>query len=99
MIHFAMNFNRFSFQLLFVLFTIYGSVIVMNLLVALMINHMNMDEAESLLQTHRVEEISDKIELATISKKLREAFCLSQSKESADDSSVMTTMVENVFMI
>ena len=76
MIHFAMNFNRFSFQLLFVLFTIYGSVIVMNLLVALMINHMNMDEAESLLQTHRVEEISDKIVL-------REAFCPSQYTESA----------------
>ena len=71
-----MNFNRFSFQLFFVLFAIYGSVIVMNLLVALMINHMNMDEAESLLQTHRVEEISDKIVL-------REAFCPSQYTESA----------------
>ena len=88
MIHFAMNFNRFSFQLLFVLFTIYGSVIVMNLLVALMINHMNMDEAESLLQTHRVEEISDKIVL-------REAFCPSQSTESADNPSITMSLNEN----
>ena len=83
-----MNFNRFSFQLLFVLFTIYGSVIVMNLLVALMINHMNMDEAESLLQTHRVEEISDKIVL-------REAFCPSQSTESADNPSITMSLNEN----
>ena len=90
MIHFTMNFNRFSFQLLFVLFTIYGSVIVMNLLVALMINHMNMDEAESLLQTHRVEEISDKIEFATINKMLRKIFCPSQSTESADDNPSIT---------
>ena len=90
-----MNFNRFSFQLLFVLFAIYGSVIVMNLLVALMINHMNMDEAESLLQTHRVEEISDKIELATINKVLREAFCPSQSTESADNPSITMSLNEN----
>ena len=83
-----MNFNRFSFQLLFVLFTIYGSVIVMNLLVAMMINHMNMDEAESLLQTHRVEEISDKIVL-------REAFCPSQYTESADNPSMIMPLNEN----
>ena len=91
MIHFAMNFNRFSFQLLFVLFTIYGSVIVMNLLVALMINHMNMDEAESLLQTHRVEEISDKIELATINKILRNIFCSSSVDVLADPTTISLT--------
>ena len=95
-----MNFNRFSFQLLFVLLTIYGSVIVMNLLVALMINHMNMDEAESLLQTHRVEEISDKIEWATINKMFRKYFCSSSSrgrKESVVDQADPSTiaMVEN----
>ena len=67
----------------------------MNLLVALMINHMNMDEAESLLQTHRVEEISDKIELATINKKLREAFCPYQSTESADNPSITMPLNEN----
>ena len=35
---------------------------------------MNMDQAEAMLQTHRVEEISDKIELATITKKLKRFF-------------------------
>ena len=68
----------------------------MNLLVALMINHMNMDEAESLLQTHRVEEISDKIELATVIKKLRKIFCLScpAYKVPVEDPTTMT-MIEN----
>ena len=96
MTHFTMNFISFSFQFLFILFTIYGSVIVMNLLVALMINHMNMDEAESLLQTHRVEEISDKIELATVIKKLRKIFCLScpAYKVPVEDPTTMT-MIEN----
>ena len=91
-----MNFISFSFQFLFVLFTIYGSVIVMNLLVALMINHMNMDEAESLLQTHRVEEISDKIELATINKMLRKICCSScpEYQVPVEDPTSMT-MIEN----
>ena len=99
-----MNFINFSFQFLFVLFTIYGSVIVMNLLVALMINHMNMDEAESLLQTHRVEEISDKIEVSTILKKLKQIShldCNDRSKEEEvhdldeerNQGSEMTTMI------
>ena len=56
----------FSVQFMFFLFTIYASVIIMNLLVALMVNQMNMEQAEALLQTHRVEEISDKIEESTI---------------------------------
>ena len=47
----------------------------MNLIMALMVNQMNMDEAEAMLQTHRVEEISDKIEVTTIKKKLRAIFC------------------------
>ena len=68
-----------SLQLIFVLFTIYGSIIVMNLLVAMMVNQMNLEEAEALLQTHRVEEIGDKIEVSTIAKTLRQ-FCTGRFK-------------------
>ena len=95
-----------SLQLMFVLFTIYGSVIVMNLLVALMVNQMNMEEAEALLQTHRVEEISDKIEVSTILKTLKKCFYLDCNDRSTveevnnvdnerNQRSEMTSMIES----
>ena len=57
------------------MFTVFGSVIVMNLIMALMVNQMNMDEAKAMLQTNRVEEISDKLEVATTKKLLKRFIC------------------------
>ena len=70
-------------QILFVMFTVFGSVIVMNLIMALMVNQMNMGQAEAMLQTNRVEEISDKIEVATTWKILRRTFCCEESNTEA----------------
>ena len=50
-----------SVQLMFVLFAIYGSVIIMNLLVAMMVNQLKMEDAEALLYSFKVDEISQKI--------------------------------------
>merc|ERR1711860_454052 len=47
-------------QFMFVIFIIYGSVIVMNLIVAIVVNRLDMDQAEALLQSHRIEDISEK---------------------------------------
>ena len=42
----------------------------MNLIMAIMVNQMDMDEAEAMLQKHRVEEIIDKIEFKTFIKRI-----------------------------
>ena len=89
----ARNLYIVSFQFLFVLFTIYASVIVMNLLVSLMVNHMNMDEAESLRQTHRVDQISDKIEMATVSKMFQKLFCQKKTDDGVGGDTVTQTMI------
>ena len=41
----------------------YGAVIIMNLLVALMTNVLDMDKAQVMIIAQRVEELSDKLEL------------------------------------
>ena len=44
-------------------FVMYGAVIIMNLLVALMTNVLDMDKAQVMIIAQRVEELSDKLEL------------------------------------
>jgi len=60
--------RNFSIQLMFVLFMIYGSVIVMNLIVAIIVNLMDMDQVEAMLQESRVEDISEKIHVTSVYK-------------------------------
>ena len=46
---------------MFVIFAFFGSVILMNLLVAIMVDKLTMSDAESLLYSYKVDEISKKI--------------------------------------
>ena len=70
-----------SLQIIFVLFTLYGSVIIMNLLVAMFVNQLNMDEAEALLYVHKVEEISDVTDLYEWSQVFKWMFSLCLREE------------------
>ena len=70
-----------SLQLIFVLFTLYGSVIIMNLLVAMFVNQLNMEEAEALLYVHKVEEISDVTDWYEWSQVFKWIFSICISKE------------------
>ena len=54
------------FQIMFVLFLVYGSVIIMNLIVAIMINQMDEKEAEAVLMKQRIDEISTQTEIETL---------------------------------
>ena len=51
---------------MFLLFLIYGSVIIMNLIVAIMINQMDEKEAEAVLMKQRIDEISTQTEIETL---------------------------------
>ena len=79
-----------SFQFMFLLFLIYGSVIIMNLIVAIMINQMDEDEAEAVLMKQRIDEISTHSEIDTLLKKKKmqdkKDYKVSVSLSGAQDS-------------
>ena len=80
----------FVFQFMFLLFLIYGSVIIMNLIVAIMINQMDEDEAEAVLMKQRIDEISTHSEIDTLLKKKKmqdkKDYKVSVSLSGAQDS-------------
>ena len=53
----------FVLQILFLCFVMYGAVIIMNLLVALMTNVLDMNKAQVMIITQRVEELGERLEL------------------------------------
>ena len=65
----------------------------MNLLVALMVNHMNMNKADFMLNSHRVEEISNRIEVTSLLRRKLCQCCPGHTKSIEDPMSL--DMVEN----
>ena len=57
---------NFSAQFMLVLFIIYGILIIMNLIVALMVNKMDSAEAEVILAKQRIEEISSMADITSL---------------------------------
>ena len=57
---------KYYFQIVFLLFMIYGSVIIMNLIVAIMMNQMDYNEAAVVLMKHRIDDISTQSQMDTL---------------------------------
>jgi hypothetical protein len=70
-----------SVQLMMIVFIIYMILIVMNLIVALMVNKMDVSEAEVILAKQRIEEISSMADLTSVICSCFRNVCSSQKKE------------------
>ena len=60
------NIFNVNFQIVFFLFMIYGSVIIMNLIVAIMINQMDYNEAAVVLMKQRIDDVSTQSQMDTL---------------------------------
>ena len=68
------NGANLSVQLMLVIFIIYGILIIMNLIVALMVAKMDVAEAEITLAQQRIEEISSMADISSLIKTFRKQF-------------------------
>ena len=79
-----------SVQIMLVFFIIYGILIIMNLIVALMVNKMNVAEAEIILAQQRIEEISSMADMGHLFDLFRK-HCSSQQENPHGPSMVCIT--------
>ena len=79
-----------SVQIMLVFFIIYGILIIMNLIVALMVNKMNVAEAEIILAQQRIEEISSMADMGHLFDLFRN-YCSSQQKNTHGPNMVCIT--------
>ena len=79
-----------SVQIMLVFFIIYGILIIMNLIVALMVNKMNVAEAEIILAQQRIEEISSMADMGHLFSLFRK-HCSSQQENAHGPSMVCIT--------
>ena len=79
-----------SVQIMLVFFIIYGILIIMNLIVALMVNKMNVAEAEIILAQQRIEEISSMADMGNLFNLFRK-HCFSRQENAHGPSLVCIT--------
>ena len=79
-----------SAQIMLVFFIIYGILIIMNLIVALMVNKMNVAEAEIILAHQRIEEISSMADMGNLFNLFRK-HCFSRQENAHGPSLVCIT--------
>ena len=81
---------NYSVQTMLVFFIIYGILIIMNLIVALMVNKMNVAEAEIILAQQRIEEISSMADMGHLFNLFRK-HCFSQQENAHGPNMVCIT--------
>ena len=81
---------NYSVQTMLVFFIIYGILIIMNLIVALMVNKMNVAEAEIILVQQRIEEISSMADVGNLFNLFRK-HCISRQENAHGPNMVCIT--------